>query len=184
MQLCSLAQDLTQHSVQVELVGGLDTSYATADACQRAVATYVLLRLADPRILATLHERIHVTVPYVSGYLAFREVPAYQRLLSQAKQQGSQAQVHISALIVRQQGRVRPCRLPSISCVQDQQVCKLRSGHSVQLTCMCCAAGGDGGRLWGAASPWLWCGQPPGGAHAAAHDRRGQEPPAVGSWAF
>ncbi len=61
-----------------QVVGGLDISYAAPD---RGVATYALVELPSGRVTwtTTIARRVHF--PYISGYLAFRELPLLLALL-------------------------------------------------------------------------------------------------------
>ena len=163
--------------VQVELVGGLDISYEnTQAAAPRAVATYVLLRMADLSVVSTLHDRFHATEPYVCGFLAFREVAAYQRLIHRAKQLDVSAQV-------------QPSFPMSLACMQAQHHCTVYTPSSPRrcqlvLTSRsdtsCGVTGSDGGRRWHPTPQGLWGCQPSGSPVRAAHHRRGQEPAGLG----
>ena len=62
-------------------IGGIDVSYRG----QTAYATYVCVDAQDLRLV--WHETISVPVifPYISSYLAFRELPVYAELISRVK---------------------------------------------------------------------------------------------------
>ena len=152
---------------QVELVGGLDVSYdAPRPTHQDAVATYVLVRLADLTVLHTLHEPFVATEPYRYGYLAFRESPVFQRLLARAQAQGAAAEVRRRSARAWAHSRLA---LPV----------QLRAGWLPVSTLHTCA-GRHGGRLWRAAPEAVRQRQPCGRAGPAGHHRRGQEPHPLG----
>ena len=58
----------------------------TSDGVKRAVAALVVLTLPDLKVVHEDYERIIPSVPYSAGFLAFREVPAYQLLLARLPQ--------------------------------------------------------------------------------------------------
>lgn len=66
-------------------VGGVDVSYASNG---KAVAAYAVVDSATGKLL---HQEIicdDVMFPYIPGYLAFREIPLYARLLDQVRRAG------------------------------------------------------------------------------------------------
>jgi deoxyribonuclease V len=60
-------------------VGGVDVSYGTHS--EDATAAYTLLELATGKLLWSTTIRRRVTFPYISSYLAFRELPILLELL-------------------------------------------------------------------------------------------------------
>jgi deoxyinosine 3'endonuclease (endonuclease V) len=67
-------------SVQGKLIGGVDVSFGEGDA---AIAVYVITRNHEVVYTDTL--LFNITHPYVSSYLAFREIDALQKLVEQQK---------------------------------------------------------------------------------------------------
>jgi len=82
-----LAELVTQTPLDTlpEHIAGVDVSYA---ADNRAVAAYTIVDTASGDLLH--HELLtaEVTFPYIPGYLAFRELPLYDRLLDRVRAAG------------------------------------------------------------------------------------------------
>ena len=64
-------------------VGGLDISFN--DVEHKGVAVLTILDYKTKETVYSNHLECFVDIPYVSGYLGFREVPAYKELLEKAK---------------------------------------------------------------------------------------------------
>ncbi|KAJ1858724.1 hypothetical protein LPJ73_001876 [Coemansia sp. RSA 2703] len=69
----------------LRLVGGVDISYprTTADT---AVVALTILSFPALHTLYTHVQRTQITQPYVAGYLAFREMPAYQQAFAHLRE--------------------------------------------------------------------------------------------------
>ena len=82
-----LARELTQMPVESipSRIAGLDVSYRSDGF---GVAAYAVVDVADQSLL--FHETLagEVTFPYIPGYLSFRELPLYLRLLDRVRQAG------------------------------------------------------------------------------------------------
>lgn len=67
-------------------VGGLDISFCdTEDMKHKGVAVLTIVDYKTKEVVYSNHLECSIYIPYVSGYLGFREVPAYKELLEQAK---------------------------------------------------------------------------------------------------
>ena len=71
-------------------VGGVDVSYLSGT---EAVAAFVLLELPALELVWTKTLRGAVTFPYISGYLAFRELPLLARLFDEVRAAGCEPDV-------------------------------------------------------------------------------------------
>ena len=58
---------------QLQYVGGVDVSFSEHTP-NLACAVLAILSFPDLHLLHTCHEDVYVTEPYISGFLAFREV--------------------------------------------------------------------------------------------------------------
>lgn len=67
-----------------ELVGGVDVSYT---AKREAVAAYALVETATGELCWSTTLRRRVNFPYISGYLAFREIPLLLELIDQVRRE-------------------------------------------------------------------------------------------------
>lgn len=85
-----------------EFVGGLDVSYRG----ETAVAAYTLVDLASTELVWHVIRETRITFPYVSGYLAFREIPALLPVLEAADDAGKLAPV----ILVDGNGQLHPRR--------------------------------------------------------------------------
>ena len=68
----------------LKYVAGLDVSYSKIDF-QRAVAALVICEYPSMRVLYDDYEFDTASVPYIPGFLAFKEVPAYLQLFERLK---------------------------------------------------------------------------------------------------
>jgi len=73
-----------------ELVGGVDVSYPAAD---QGVAAYALVELDGARLVWSTTIRRRVLFPYVTSYLAFRELPILLELLDEVRAAGRLAEL-------------------------------------------------------------------------------------------
>ncbi|MEM1060746.1 MAG: endonuclease V [Planctomycetota bacterium] len=89
-------------SGQDVLVGGLDVSYPSPF---HAVAAAVVMRLTAAGIqpVSEATAAVDIAVPYVAGYLAFRELPAYAAVLKEVE-------AHPAVWLVDGNGRLHPRR--------------------------------------------------------------------------
>jgi deoxyribonuclease V len=65
-----------------KLVGGVDVSYATAE---EGVAAYVLVEFPTARVVWSTTVRRRIVFPYITSYLAFRELPILLDLLDEVR---------------------------------------------------------------------------------------------------
>ncbi|MFO1022492.1 MAG: endonuclease V [Planctomycetales bacterium] len=86
---------------ECEFVGGVDVSYQSE---MTAVAAYTLVEVKTRRLVWSHVKRHPVTFPYISGYLAFRELPVLSELLAEVRAAGRLAPV----LLVDGNGRLHP----------------------------------------------------------------------------
>jgi len=70
------------------IVAGVDVSYASAS---RGVASYALVEVGSGKLIWSTSIRGDVAFPYISSYLAFRELPLHLELLAHVRQQGRMA---------------------------------------------------------------------------------------------
>lgn len=73
-----------------KLVGGVDVSYPSAG---EGVAAYALVETDSGRLVWSKTVRRRVTFPYITSYLAFRELPILLDLLDAARRAGRLSQV-------------------------------------------------------------------------------------------
>lgn len=88
---------------EVHAIGGLDVSYAG----QSAVAVCSLLDADGKTVREHVSHQITAPFPYISGYLAFREIPVYLELLAEMQA----ASKLPSVLLVDGNGRLHPRRM-------------------------------------------------------------------------
>jgi deoxyribonuclease V len=69
---------LTPLAIRPDLVAAVDVSYGANNV---AVAAYVLMETGSPEPLWTTTATVPVGFPYIQGYLAYRELPVYAKLL-------------------------------------------------------------------------------------------------------
>lgn len=60
--------------------GGVDVSFPDDDS-NPAVAVYVIIEYTSMKVVYTATEYFHLTVPYIPGFLAFREIEPLERLV-------------------------------------------------------------------------------------------------------
>jgi endonuclease V len=65
----------------IRYIGGLDISFDKKDNC-RACSYITIYDVLENKIIYEDHELCNLEIPYISGYLAFREVPEYKKLLN------------------------------------------------------------------------------------------------------
>ncbi|EFC47141.1 predicted protein [Naegleria gruberi] len=68
----------------LKLIGGVDISFENGNS-NRAIATLIVLSFPDLKIVHEESEQVEMTLPYIAGYLAFREVPHIQRLIENVR---------------------------------------------------------------------------------------------------
>ena len=73
-----------------KLIGGVDVSYAAVD---EGVAAYALVELESARLVWSTTVRRRIVFPYISSYLAFRELPVLLELLDEVRAAGRLAKV-------------------------------------------------------------------------------------------
>lgn len=73
-----------------KLVGGVDVSYPRAD---RGVASYALVETDTGRLVWSATVRRRIVFPYISTYLAFRELPILLDLIDEVRTAGRLSQV-------------------------------------------------------------------------------------------
>lgn len=93
--------ELTPWKTLPETVAGVDVSYQSGG---EAVAAYALLDRRDATLLYSASVRRPVRFPYISSYLAFREIPLHLELLERVAEAGRLAEV----LIVDGHGILHP----------------------------------------------------------------------------
>lgn len=72
-------------SLSIEEVGGVDVSFVPRS--NRAVGVLVVVSVRTGELLRHVTHRASVTFPYISGYLAFRELPLLLGLVDKARQE-------------------------------------------------------------------------------------------------
>ncbi len=72
------------------LVGGVDVSYTTTT---RAIAAYALVDINTGELVWSATHEQELRFPYISGFLAFREIPIILPLLETVKSAGKLAQI-------------------------------------------------------------------------------------------
>ncbi|CAH2077393.1 unnamed protein product [Thlaspi arvense] len=80
----SSSVELPQGSEMLRYVGGVDMSFAKEDPSV-ACACLVVLELRSLRVVHHDFSLLHLHVPYVPGFLAFREAPVLLKLLQKMK---------------------------------------------------------------------------------------------------
>jgi deoxyinosine 3'endonuclease (endonuclease V) len=78
--------DVFSFSSKPELYGGVDVSFPEKDEDQ-AVAVYVVVDKRTMEVVYHDHEYFTLQIPYISGYLAFREIQPLQMLIERQLQQ-------------------------------------------------------------------------------------------------
>lgn len=99
-----LARDVRLEPAPIDdVVGGVDVSYLDDET---GIAAYTLVEVATGKLLWSHFKRLTIPFPYITGYLAFRELPVYRELLSDVREAGKLA----SVLLVDGNGRLHPRR--------------------------------------------------------------------------
>lgn len=98
---CLVADTIDEETVRV--IGGLDVSYAGPTA----VAVCSLMEGDGKTIREHIAHSVRAPFPYISGYLAFREIPVYLELLAQMQEAGKLPDI----LLVDGNGRLHPRRM-------------------------------------------------------------------------
>jgi DnaJ family protein A protein 2 len=70
----------------LKFVGGVDISFVKGNAT-RAIAGLVVLNYPELELVWERHTEVQLTKPYISGFLAFREVEFLQALVSELQQE-------------------------------------------------------------------------------------------------
>jgi deoxyinosine 3'endonuclease (endonuclease V) len=68
------------------LVGGLDISFDPSDDT-KGCAYITIYNMMEKKIVYEDHLLVKLDIPYISGYLGYREIPAYKELLIKIKQE-------------------------------------------------------------------------------------------------
>lgn len=95
--------ELTPPADAPQTVAGIDVSYVSPNL---GVAAYALVDACDGRLLWSATHAQPVTFPYISSYLAYRELPVVLPLLAQVRKAGRMADV----LMVDGSGILHPRR--------------------------------------------------------------------------
>jgi len=69
---------------EINLIGGVDISFHPSNP-NIACVYFIILDFLTKNIVYEDHEIITLTVPYISGFLGFREVPHYLNLINKLK---------------------------------------------------------------------------------------------------
>ena len=151
---------------RVQLIAGVDISFVKGDA-HKACAGIVVMDLASREIVYEDIKLVHLTQPYISGFLAFREVDFIVDLVNKAKSLG----VGIDLIMVDGNGTLHPrgfglaCHLgvlTGIPCIGIGKNFLVVDGMDTKqvkenFTLNCKKSGdyhllkGKSGRVWGAA---------------------------------
>lgn len=68
----------------MRLVGGVDISFIEADNV--AIACLVVLQFPELNVVYEDYEKVTLTVPYIAGFLAFRESVPFLQLISRVRE--------------------------------------------------------------------------------------------------
>lgn len=152
----------------MKLIGGVDLSFVNGslvDAC----AALVVLSFPDLKVVYENYELIELTAPYVSGFLAFREVPSLAKLINNLK--ATRPQLVPQILFVDGNGVLHPrgfglashlgvvCDLPTVGIAKNLMAIDGLNRDEVlrDFAVQCTKPGdslpliGDSKRVWGAA---------------------------------
>lgn len=77
----------TMHFDTIRYVGGLDISFDKTDN-SRGCAYLSILDLESGQIVYETYQICQLSIPYVSGFLGFREIPIYKTLIANAQSNG------------------------------------------------------------------------------------------------
>jgi len=95
-------RSLTTRVRRPRLVGGVDVSYIPKR--NEGVAAYALIEVASGELLWSTTVRRRIAFPYITSYLAFRELPILLDLMDEVRRAGKPAQV----LLVDGSGMLHP----------------------------------------------------------------------------
>ncbi|CBK23274.2 uncharacterized protein [Blastocystis hominis] len=98
-----LEDKIRNHSL--ERIGGLDISYS-GDDDDTAVGCLVVYNPQTQKIVYSDLQTFTISVPYIPGYLAYREMPIYRSLLTKLKQNHNE--LFPEVILVDGQGRLHP----------------------------------------------------------------------------
>eukprot|EP00210_Caulerpa_lentillifera_P001368 g1316.t1 len=93
----------------LELIGGVDISFI--EASNEAVACLVVLQFPNLNVVYEDYERVRLTVPYIAGFLAFREAEPFLKLVSRVQKTSFNPQV----ILVDGNGILHPRQFGSAS---------------------------------------------------------------------
>ena len=79
---------------EVTQVGGVDISFVK-ESTTKAAASLVVLAVPRMEVLYERTELVHLTQPYVPGFLAFREVPFLSKLVDDLRQSQPELMPHV-----------------------------------------------------------------------------------------
>lgn len=99
-------------STEPELYGGVDVSFPACED-EEAVAVYVVLDQRTMQVVYKSHEYFTLDTPYISGFLAFREISPLERLVN--RQIEEQPQFTPKSILVDGNGILHP-RHAGIAC--------------------------------------------------------------------
>ncbi|PIA17651.1 hypothetical protein COEREDRAFT_71486 [Coemansia reversa NRRL 1564] len=99
--------------VGLERVGGIDISYPRGNSGNQDLAVVALVVLSFPRLEVLYEQCVEITidVPYVAGFLAFREAAAYKQVFSELFR--SQPELMPQVVLVDGNGMLHPRRFGS-----------------------------------------------------------------------
>jgi deoxyinosine 3'endonuclease (endonuclease V) len=104
--------DVYSFSSKPELYGGVDVSFPS-DPSQQSVAVYVIVDKRTMEVVYHDHEYVTLDVPYISGYLAFREIRPLELLVH--RQVEHRPEITPQAILVDGNGILHP-RHAGIAC--------------------------------------------------------------------
>ncbi|KAJ2550005.1 hypothetical protein EV175_004230 [Coemansia sp. RSA 1933] len=95
----------------LERIGGVDISYPKHGARDHAIVSLVVLAYPSLKVLHEVCDSVPIAVPYVAGYLAFREIAAYRHAF--ARLQSEAPQMMPQVVLVDGNGTLHPRRFGS-----------------------------------------------------------------------
>ena len=96
--------DISSNDPLPDIVAGLDVAYPQH---KMAKAAYVEMEVASRKVLYSKTVTVPIHFPYISGYLAYRELPAHLQLLEEVQSERELA----SVLLVDGNGMLHPRKL-------------------------------------------------------------------------
>ncbi|KAG2187878.1 hypothetical protein INT44_000628 [Umbelopsis vinacea] len=102
-KLIRLNNDVTL--AQLKYVGGVDLSFPLNDS-DHAVACVVVLEFPSLKVIHSLYKWVTLTLPYIPGYLAFREVGPLVELLNELK--ATEPDIYPQVILVDGNGILHP----------------------------------------------------------------------------